>query len=406
MTGRRAAILRISINAFSTSPDVRSTFAKAAEDRRLHNSRVELFEGDLPQAIARYREVPTPQLIVVETALGGDALFGALDQLAENCDAGTRVLLVGHQNDITQYRALIARGISDYLLPPLSIGGLIEAAERIFHDPDAPQLAPVYAFFGAEGGVGASTVAANVSWAMGAVLDADVTLMDLDLCFGTSAFSFNLEVTQGVEDILSAPGRIDEQLYERLLLQYSNRISILGSRASLLSDAQLDPESLAEALHFVRQQTGHVILDVPHIWTDWVRQTLVEADQTVVVSTLELSALRDVKNIVDYLNQQRGEASKVKTVLNHRWLSRKVEVPAKEFTDVVGAAPSSVVPHDPALFGQAANTGQPIGELNRKHAATQVHISLASELLGWQAANGTRKKGLGLLGLFRHASKS
>ncbi|MDA0220471.1 MAG: CtpF protein [Proteobacteria bacterium] len=375
---------------------------KVAGDRRLHHSHVEVFDGDMPAAIARFTQVPTPRLIVIETAMSGDELLHALDALAENCDAGTHVLLVGADNDIIQYRALISRGISDYLLKPLTIGGLIEAAERIFIDPDAPQLGRVFAFFGAEGGVGTSTVAENVAWAIGTVLDEHVTVLDLDLCFGTVAFAYNLEVSQGIEDILASPDRIDEQLYQRYLLHYNERVAILGNRASLGNDANIDPDALAEALNFIRQQTTNVVIDLPHLWSDWVRHVLVEADEAVIIGVQNLAALRDLKSIVEVLNKERGEESKVKVVLNHGGLSKKTEVPAKEFEVAVGVAPVAMVPHDVIVFGQAANNGQMLGDVNRKHKAVESYIALAKALTGRSETRiKARKKGKLSLGLFK-----
>ncbi len=338
--------------------------------------------------------MPTPQLIVIETEKSGDELLAALDALAENCDAGTHVLLVGADNDIVQYRALISRGISDYLLKPLTIGAMIEAAERIFIDPDAPQLARVFAFYGAEGGVGASTVAENVTWAIGTVLEEDVTLVDLDLCFGTTAFAYNMEVTQGIEDILAAPDRIDEQLYQRFLLRYNEKVAILGSRANLGNDSNIDPDALAEALNFIRQQTANVVIDLPHIWSEWVRQVLIEADEAVIIGVQDLAALRDIKSIVEALNNERGEESKVKVVLNRAGLSKKTEVPVKEFEGAVGVAPIAVVPHDVTVFGQAANNGQMLGDVNRKHKAVEAYIEIAKILTGrTQTQVKGRKKG-------------
>jgi len=371
----------------------------------MHRCHVELIDGDVPQAAAYYGQVSTPDLIVIETDLSGDDLLGSLDSLAENCDAGTHVLLVGADNDIIQYRSLISGGISDYLLKPLEINTLIEAAERIFVDPDAPKLAKLVAFFGAEGGVGASTVAHNTAWAMGSELGEDVTIVDLDLCFGTAAFAYNLEVTQGAEDMLETPDRLDPQLFQRFLLRHSDKIGILGTKASLGNDADIDIEALEDVLTFVREQAGVVVLDMPHIWTDWVRQTLVAADEAVIIGNQDLATLRDLKSIVEALNQERGEASKVKVVLNHAGISKKTEVPVKEFEEAVGAEPSVVIPHDPTVFGQAANNGQMVGDVARKHKAVEAFVELAKILVGrgQQAADKKKKKKAGL-NLFKKKS--
>jgi pilus assembly protein CpaE len=358
------------------------TIEKAANDRRMHRCQIEVLDGDVNRAAQYYGNFPTPDLIVVETALLGDELLNDLDALAENCDAGTNVLLLGSHNDIIHYRNLISHGISDYLLKPLTVAALVEAAERIFIDPDQPAMAKVVAFYGAEGGVGASTTAHNIGWALGTRLDEDVTIIDLDLCFGTAAFAYNMEVGQGVEDMLETPDRLDPQLYARFILRHSDRIGILGTRANLGNDSNIDYESLEEVLNFVRQQSGIVLLDLPHIWTDWVHRVLVAADEAVIIGTQDLAALRDLKSIVEMLDKERGDENKVKIILNHSGASKKTEVPVKEFAEAIGSEPVVVVPHDPLVFGQAANNGQMIGDTSARHKAVEAYVGFAKILMG------------------------
>ncbi|MEM7123162.1 MAG: AAA family ATPase [Pseudomonadota bacterium] len=360
-----------------------------------------MFEGSLDEATAYYGESPTPQLILAETEDSGEDLLRKLDQLAENCDAGTHVLLVGSQNDIVQYRSLITSGVSDYLLRPLTIGAFIDSVERIFVDPNAPMMGKTIAVFGAEGGVGSSTIAHNIAWSIGNDLGEDVVIVDLDLCFGTAAFAYNQEVSQGIEDMLAAPERVDEQLYRRFVLQHNEQIGILGSRSSLGNVADIDGDALEQVLSFVRQQAAFVVLDIPHMWSGWAQQLLVDSDETVIIGTLDLAALRDTKNIVEAVEARRGEDSKVRVVLNHAGASKKTEVPVKEFEEAVGSKPVAVLPHDPTVFGEALNNGQMIGEASGKHKAVEVFGELAMLVTGRTGtALKKRKKSRGGLNLF------
>jgi len=312
--------------------------------------------------------------------------------------------LIGPNNDIVQYRALISGGVSDYLLQPLSTTALIDAVERIFVDPNAPTMGKTVAIFGAEGGVGASTVAQNLAWAIGNQLGEDVILVDLDLCFGTDAFAYNLEVSQGVEDMLAAPERVDEQLYDRFVLQHNERIGILGSRASLGNVSDIDSGALDQVLNFIRQQTAFVVLDIPHMWSGWVQQILVDADEAVIVGTLDLAALRDTKAIVEAIDGRRGDDSKSHVVLNRAGASKRTEVPVKEFEDAVGSKPIAVFPHDSLGFGEALNNGQMIGDMNAKHKAVEAFVELAKHVTGQtRLAPKKRKKVMTGLRLFSKA---
>ena len=139
----------------------------------------------------------------------------------------------------------------------------------------------------------------------------------------------------------------------------------------------------------VRQTTPCVIVDLPHLWTRWVKETLLASDDIVIVSTPDLAGLRTAKSMVDMLKQQRPNDAPPKLVLNQVGIPKRPEIPAKDFAESVGIAPSLIVPFDPALFGQAANNGQmllevapksPVGESIRRLAELVTGRSTPVEL--------------------------
>ena len=105
-----AQIPRISIQAFCESPAIAQVVEQAAADRRMAKAQVKVNMGGVAAAIEAFRSAPTPNLIVVESTSERAELMANLDMLAEFCDSGTKVLVIGHENDIALYRALIARG--------------------------------------------------------------------------------------------------------------------------------------------------------------------------------------------------------------------------------------------------------------------------------------------------------
>ena len=60
-----------------------------------------------------FRGSPTPNVIMLESDGRGDGILTGLDALAEFCDAGTRVMVIGRTNDVTLFRELVRRGVSD-----------------------------------------------------------------------------------------------------------------------------------------------------------------------------------------------------------------------------------------------------------------------------------------------------
>ncbi|MGK0266482.1 MAG: pilus assembly protein CpaE, partial [Maricaulis sp.] len=182
---------RISIAAFCERPETGALVHNAAGDRRLAKAHLTVELGGLPAAIERYHDATTPNLLIVESGMRGQGLFEQLEELAGVCDPDTKVIIIGAANDIALYRELMKRGVSEYLVPPMTPLHLIRSISDLFLDPDQPFAGKTIAFIGAKGGVGSSTVAHNCSWALAEGLHTDAVLVDLDLSFGTAGLDFN-----------------------------------------------------------------------------------------------------------------------------------------------------------------------------------------------------------------------
>ena len=142
----------------------------------------------------------------------------------------------------------------------------------------------------------------------------------------------------------------------------------------------------------VRQMTPCVVLDLPHMWAPWVRQTLLASDDVVIVATPDLASLRNGKAIVDMLKQNRPNDTPPKLVLNQVGVPKRPEIPVKDFAETIGIPPSLVIPFEPALFGAAANNGQMLMEVQPR-SQTAEGIRALSALLTGRAPQADADKG-------------
>src|SRR5277367_3206894 len=110
---------RVSVQAFCENVDTAAAIQAAGEDRRLAKAHLRIQMGGPAAAIEAYQSSPTPNVIILETESRSADVLGALDRLAEYCDAGTRVVVFGRMNDVALYRELVRRGVSDYLISPV-----------------------------------------------------------------------------------------------------------------------------------------------------------------------------------------------------------------------------------------------------------------------------------------------
>jgi pilus assembly protein CpaE len=399
-----APVPRITVEAFCDSLEVVQALELAARDRLMAKAQVSVTAGGVVTAVQAFRNRPTPPLIIVESGEDADALPLWLDQLAEVCDAGTKVLVIGHSNDIALYRELMKRGVSEYVVAPVEPRALIAAIAGIYSDEGAGTLGQVHAFVGAKGGVGSSTVAHNVGWAIGQGLGSEVVVADMDLPFGTAGLNFNLDPAQGLTEAIQDVSRLDRMLLDRLLTRYDDHVSLLAAPARLERTYDVGVGALEALIDVARSSVPVLVLDVPHLWTPWVQQSLILADQVVITAVPDLASLRNAKNLVGFLRQARPNDRPPRLVLNQVGVSKRPEIKPRDFADALRLEPDTIIPFEPSLFGKAANNGQMVAQVSPKSAAADAFAGIAQALTGRKETrrrNGALRLGR-LFGKLRH----
>jgi pilus assembly protein CpaE len=380
MGGAHAAeisVPRIAIHVFAERQDTLAAAERAGQDRRLSRATTQIRVGGVAAAVEAYQHEPTPPLIIVECLKDPQTLLWEVDQLAEVCDAGTKVVVIGATNDILLFRELMRRGVSEYLVAPLQPLQLIAAIGGLFADPAQPFVGRSIAFVGARGGAGSSSVAHNTAYAMSERIGANTVIVDYDLPFGTAGLDFNQDPLNGVADALSQPDRLDPVLLDRMMVRCTDKLSLFAAPATLDVDWDISPDAFEEVTSQIRSTAPFVVLDLPHVWSSWMRRTLISADEVVVVATPDLASLRNAKNMIDLIKQGRPNDAPPRLVLNQVGVPGRPEIPAKEFGNALGIHPSLIIPFDAKTFGAAANNGQMIVDAGAKSKAAEAFQTLA-----------------------------
>ena len=380
---------RVSIQAFCESMETAAAVQSAGEDRRLDKAHLKIQMGGLTAAIEAYKNAPTPNVIVIETEGRHDLLSG-LEQLASVCDAGTRVVVIGRLNDVTLYRELMKRGVSEYVIGPVNTIDVVRSICALFSSPETKSVGRVIAVVGAKGGVGASTIAHNIGWSIARDLALDAVVADLDLAFGTAGLDYNQDPAQGIADAVFSPDRIDTAFIDRLLSKCTDHLSLLAAPATLDRVYDFGADAFDSIFDTLRVSMPCIVLDIPHQWSGWTRRALVAADDILIVASPDLANLRNTKNMFDLLKAARPNDRTAYYCLNQVGVPKRPEIKASEFSKAIEADPICSIPFEPQLFGLAANNGQMIQEINSSHKATDMFRLMAQRLTGRAEAKKTR----------------
>jgi pilus assembly protein CpaE len=381
---------RVSVQAFCETMETATAVQSAGEDRRLAKAHLKIQMGGMTAAVEAYRSAPTPNVIILEAEERGDIL-AALDQLARVCDAGTRVVVIGRVNDVSLYRELVKRGVSDYVIAPVSAIDVVRSVCGLFSVPEAKAVGRIIAVVGAKGGVGASTVAHNVAWMIARDLALDSVVADLDLAFGTAGLDFNQDPAQGIADAVFSPDRIDTAFVDRLLSKCTDHLSLLAAPATLDRVYDFGTEAFDSILDTLRATMPCIVLDIPHQWSGWTKRALIGADDILVVATPDLANLRNTKNLIDLLKLARPNDRPPLYCLNQVGVPKRPEISANEFAKAIESQPIVAIPFEPQMFGSAANNGQMIAEVAPSHRAAEMFLQIGQRLTGRGEAKKSRK---------------
>ena len=376
-----AAVPRISVQAFCETEESAVAVKSAGEDRRLAKAHLSVKMGGMAAAVEAYHNAPTPNVIVLESS-GKNDLVPLLDDLAGVCDPGTRVIVVGNEADDVPYRELVRRGVNDYVVGPVGVLDIVRSICSLFSASETVTTGRVIAVVGAKGGVGASTVAHNVAWAIARNLTLDSVVIDLDLAFGTASLDYNQDPLQGIANAVFQPDRPDSALIDRLLSKCTDRLSLLAAPATLERVYDFGVNAFDAIFDTLRMTTPCIVLDVPHQWTGWTRRALEGADDILIVAEPDLANLRNAKNILATLKAARPNDHVPLFCLNQVGMPRRPEIDRGSFAKTLESQPVAAIPFDSKLFGTAANNGQMIAEISANHRVSRMFLEIARKLTG------------------------
>ena len=380
---------QITLHAFCDTPEMIGTMERTVADRRMSRAHATVHPGGVGAALDLYRKTKSPNLVVIESRAAVH-LHILLEALAVVCASGTKLIVIGYVNDVALYRDLLARGVSEYMVAPIDPIAMIAVIARLYQNAGANKLGRSFAFIGAKGGVGSSTIAQNVASTMGRVYGCDVILADLDLAFGSASLGFNLDPTQSMAQALEDASRLDDVLLARLLTKCEDHLSILAAPATLERSYDLEERAFERVLDIAQSNVPFVVLDIPNVWTSWAKKTLLAADEVVITAVPDLVSLRNAKNLVDQLKQARPNDAPPKLVLNQIGVPKRAEIKPDKFAAALQIEPITCIPFEPSTVSAAANNGQMIADVSARSALSKSFAKIAQTITGHTSANSSR----------------
>ncbi len=344
-------------------------------------------KGGLRNAVQSLSISASPNILMVDLSESGDPLSD-INALAEVCEPGTVVIAVGQVNDVRLYRDLLASGIHDYLLKPLSPGQVRDAlvnAQAVFanpkqHDPAAAKKHISTAVIGTRGGVGASTIATSLAWLFSADEKSPTALLDLDVHFGTGALALDLEPGRGLTDAIENPGRIDGLFIERAMIRANDHLAILSAEAPMSSPLMTDGAAFVQLEEEFRQAFEMTVIDLPRNMLINFPNLLADVNVVLVVVEMTLASARDAIRILSWLKSNAQHVQPI--VIANKVQAGVAEISKSDFEASIERKINFTVPYDIKAATNAAKLGQTFADANRSSKAGAAIRDVAKSIMG------------------------
>lgn len=368
------------IGAFVNDPETESAMEDALT--RMNAPKFRVRRGGVRGAIEFFAENNSTQIVIVDVS-GADLPINEIDELANVCEPGIQVIVLGVDNNVGLFRDLIHMGVTDYLVKPAPYEVLYRAVQLALGEKDPTQpttkrLGKVVAVTGARGGAGATSILANVGWVLANKHSRRVALVDLDLQNGSLHLALDFPANHGLREALENAHRLDPLFLERTMLQHGPRLYCLAAEEPLEDDIVYSPDAVKELTQILQKQFHYVFVDVPR-GAAGALEIVRRADIRLIVAEPSIASVRDVVRRLEAINAE-GAHKRTYIVLNHPRQDVKGELNAEQFETAVRQKVDFLVPYGKAMAAEALNFGEPLA--SRSGSAAQSFTAIAGELIG------------------------
>lgn len=387
-----ALLPELTAQVFVATPEARALVDGVRGALSMKNVDWQDVGAGIDDALARFDNVESGNIVILEKDRPLKGFLGALRALAPKCNDRTRVFVIGRNSEevdaVAAYRAMLDVGVADFILLPTRPDRLHASLLDAFLSESRPKLGSSTAFIGAGSGSGSSTVAQNTAYAMAHALGRDTLLADLDPQYGTLAINFNLDNPRDLLALEQSPSSIDHRVLWQTAETVGNRLRLLPILPDLEHVPDMSRMVTNAVLEIPFQHDVHVVADLPDVWTENKRDLLRQVDRVVIVAEPTLAGVQHLENTRRVLDRMEYDPRRVLLVLNKTGQKGRIEVPKPEMEAASGYPVSAMLPSDGWLMGQAVATGTMALAVSERRPLARAIIALATDLTGLAGAPG------------------
>jgi pilus assembly protein CpaE len=333
--------------------EVQSALAEA-------NVRVVLEQREIGDAGVLIDKLERAQAEVI--LLGLHQLPASLEEVIRRLKAasGSPAVIVVHSSaDPDTILKCVRAGAEEFVYSPIKEDLLAAlermAGERLKTRAGTRPRGKAFGFLSAKGGCGGTSVACHVALELQRQTNLSVLLADFDLETGMIGFLMKSQSRFSIVDALENAHRLDVSLWKALVSNGHPGLEVIMAPSSPGLQRPVAPESFRLIVPFVRANYDWTVVDLGRSLSPVAMHVLEELDETFIVTTLDVPALHQTKQIVQTLLDSRIAQHRLHVLLNRT--PKRGEVTLEELDRMLGVPVYATIPNDYVSLYEAYSEG-------------------------------------------------
>lgn len=301
----------------------------------------------------------------------------------------------------------IRSGAQEVLKKPLDKVLLQEAVERVSRSGAArsageTRARSIITVFGPKGGVGTSTIAANLAVSFKHHFGVTTALADFDHASGDAANLLGLKAEHSIADLVRAP-RIDSPTVHMNLLHHHSGTSVLAQPEDLHNLEIVTPAQAGGAVDALSSSFEVVVIDAPHTFDEVSLELFDRSTSILVVLELSVPGIRATRRALDVFERLHYTMvpERVKLIVNRYSRSRAL-ISLDQLAEALQTRAYATVENDYQRIFTSVNSGRPLCMDDPDAPAARDIVALAGKLINREAPDASPPPRKGLFGRMAH----
>lgn len=346
---------------------------------------------DTREDAMRVLDLETINVVIMGRNFDGDGYDVAEEITLEHLDVSI-IMIEDEIKEEIMHKALFS-GAKDVVTRPIAPNRLMDSIYKGYElnrkradlHRDIPQrakrkseLGQVITVFSTKGGVGKTFVSINLAVTLSKETRKRVVVVDLDLDFGSASLALNIQPKFTISDVVNDIKNIDPDLIESYLLMHDSGVRILPANLEPQMNEFINAEHIQIILRTLQNSYDYIIVDMPGRFYEPINPAFVFADKLLMITTPEVSTVRNIKASLLTLNELNYPKSKIKLLLNKA--DRRGEVKAGDIEKTLNQSLFSSIDADYLGVISSLNQGVPYVTKNSRSPIAKNFRLLAKKM--------------------------